>query len=175
MEDFVNANQNFKWRDIEPIWEKWTNLEIPQGVLALCEEASIITRDYLLKLNAINVDKGNLSTSIEKSFKRGEDLGQAMANSMRACFMLGLEYGDKDKDSLRTDDFVSQQAKLALPFLRAALQPITKYGSQLIGLLIKSRNLSMTNAEKLSEELGRTSLKSAAQSFRIGLEYSAKI
>jgi hypothetical protein len=163
------------WDQIEPIWQKWTNLDIPEAVVRACETATEGTRKFLFDLNSLCVDKGILSTNVKQSYQRGEMMGKALSMSMRASFMLGLEYGSKDLKTERSDRFAADQAKKALPMIRAALQPTTKYGSQLIGALAQSKHISMEDATKMAEEFGRICLHSSVRCFQIGLEYSTQL
>lgn len=98
-----------------------------------------------------------------------------MAMSMRACFILGLEYVERDKGTQRSSYFITEQAKEALPMLRAALEPLIRYGSNQIGLLVQSGKLLMSQASTLADEFGKISLQSAARFFRIWLEYSSRL
>lgn len=59
--------------------------------------------------------------------------------------------------------------------IRAALEPVTKYGSQLIGALAQSGHLTMEETTRMAKGIGEVSLRSASLCFKIGLEYSTRV
>lgn len=166
------SDQEPSWNEIKPIWERWTDLETPDAVLLECELATKSTSDYIMELNRMNIEAGNLATDVGVSERRGQKFGKALAMSMRGCYMLGLEYGSRNKVSPRTDEFVARQAKLALPMIRAALEPVSLTGAQLIGHLAKSDHLSEQEAHDLARDFGKVALRSGSLCFKTGLEYS---
>ena len=102
-------------------------------------------------------------------------MGEGMGMSMRASFMLGVEYGIRDKSSPRSMDYVTKMAEQALPQLKASLEPVTLAAIANLGLLAKSSQLSRQDITSLAEEFGRVSLASATKCFRVGLEYASRI
>jgi hypothetical protein len=163
------------WEAIEPIWYKWNNLEVPIRIQALCDEEAKETGSFLSTLVTWNMDKGNLGTEVGEAHKMGENVGKAVAMSMRASFMLGLEHGARDKKSPRTDQFISDQAKQALSMIQAASEPVNKLAIQLIGLLVASGTFSKREAEKYGEQLGSVIFRGMLGCFRVGLEYSSRL
>ena len=161
------------WEAIEPIWYKWNNLEVPDRIQYLCEQEARETENIITTLVTWNMDKGNLSTDVGAAQRIGENVGAAVATSMRASFMLGLEYGASDKKSPRTDEFISDQAKQALPMIRAAGEPANKLAVQLIGLLVASGTFSQSEAVKYGEQLGSVMFRGMVGCFRAGLDYAA--
>lgn len=168
----MENDSNITWDAIEQIWEKWTDVEIPSAIIDECERKSEETNKSLLALNMLNVDKGNLDASEAESFKRGEKIGTAIASSMRASFMIGLEYGARDKVSDRSDEFINEQAKRALPYLKAAIEPTDKWVVQLIGLLFQSGDMQKDEAIQLATDVAKIILKGSVDCFSVGLEHS---
>lgn len=171
----MKDDSKITWDEIEPIWEKWTDIEIPNEINAECERKSEETNKTLLALSMLNVDKGNLDASEAESFERGEKIGAAIASTMMASFILGLEYGARDKDSDRSEEFIDKQAKNALPFLKAAIEPTDLWAGHLIGLLFQSGDMQKDEAIKLATDVAKIILKASVDCFSIGLEHSINI
>lgn len=159
------------WDDIEPIWTKWTHLVIPGHVQRACENASQPLVELLSRLNDMNVAARTVPSGISDSHSRGAELGQATASSMRASFMLGLEFAEQGWRP-NSDPRIGDEA---LPFLNAALGPVNRSGVILIGRLAQAGHTSTTETNALADEFGRVSLRCAAQCFRIGLEYAPSL
>jgi hypothetical protein len=160
------------WNELEPIWQKWTHLEIPPSIIRSLERAETVLREFLFELEFKSVRDGTVSPDQAASAQRGADLAEAMASSVRASFMIGLELGSRLRESPSAADTLSREGAALLD---AAAQPPLLAGMSYIVPMQKAKKLSVPQAQALIERL-RTLVKSMTQSgYSIGAQYSREL
>ena len=145
---------------LEHIWNKWTNLVTPPDIEKACFNNMIPLEEAFEKLVDLNIQAGFLS-HVDAS-PLGQKTGELLAQLSRMSFMLGLEYGSLDKHHPRNDDFVAEQAKIALPLIDTACKPTDKAIVQLLGGLVASKFWSKETASYVGEQTGRIILNASA-------------
>ena len=155
---------------LERIWNKWTNIVTPPDIEKACFNNMKPLEDAFEKLLGLNIQAGFLSHA--DAYPLGQKTGELLAKLSRMSFMLGLEYGILDKQHPRNDDFVTEQAKIALPLIDTACKPTDKAISQLLGGLVVSKFMPKEKAISVGEQTGHIILNACVQCFRLGLNYS---
>ena len=165
------SNQSDSDPVLKHIWEKWTNLITPPDIEKACSNNMKPLEDAFEKLVGLNIQAGSLSHA--DAYPLGQKTGELLAKLSRMSFMLGLEYGSLDKYHPRNDDFVAEQAEIALPLIDTACKPTDKAISQLLGGLVVSKFMPKEKVFYVGEQTGHIILNASAQCFRLGLNYSA--
>ena len=159
--------------DLEKIWNKLTNLITPPDIEKACFNAIETLEKTILKLVNLNIESGFLKE--KDAYLLGQNTAEVLSQFSRMSFMIGLEYGSKDKNSIRSDDFVAENAKKALPLIKIASEPLQKAFIDLIGCLLVSKVITYEESQLVSQDSGKIILNSFIQCFRLGLNYSSKI
>ena len=160
------------WNDLERIWQKWTHLEMPPSIIQSLERAEAALRDFLFELEFKSVRHGSVSPDQAASARRGADLAEAMATSVRGSFMIGLELATRLREAPSGADALFNEAAALLD---AAAEPPLLAGMSYIIPMQKANKLSTTEAQSLTERL-RTLVKSMTLSgYSIGTQYSREL
>jgi len=155
--------------DIEGIWEKWFPLVPPSIIESSCLNAMEPLGNQISKLIDRNVQVGFFSQK-DASFLY-QKTGELLAQIAEITFMLGLEYGVRDKYQPRTDAFVSENTKEALPLINIATEPANKFIVRLVGGLAASK-IPKDICFSIAQDSGEILLYCSVQCFRLGLNYS---
>lgn len=170
-----NTPNKFDEGEIEYIWNKWTNLSIPVAIQEKCKQEFKPTADSLQIIVEKNIEVGNIVLGESESYEMGQNMADAINQATRASFMVGLEYGHGDQVSPRTHDYVKNKGEQALPYLKAAGEPVAKLASQLITMFYDSSQFDRSQAEQLADMFNEGLIASLVRCFRIGLEYSTNL
>jgi hypothetical protein len=160
------------WKDLEPIWHKWTHLEMPSSIIQGLEGAEAGLRDLLFELEFMSVREGTVSSDQAASAQRGAELAEVLTVSVRGSFMIGLEVGTRLKESPSAADTVFEDAA---PLLNAAAEPPLLLGMSYILPMQKANKLSAEQARALVARLITLAKSMTSSGFSIGTQYSAQL
>ena len=163
------------WNDIEPIWRKWAQVDAPRHIQDACASEAKELNHLFLDLLARGVHERVLTGDLSESYQRGARLGETMAKSMRASYLIGLEYGSRNRGVPRSEEYMAGQVEVALPLLLAAAQPVNRLAAQPISLLHKPPNVPGLQVEEAASQIGAAAMRGILGCFRIGLEFSSHI
>ncbi len=110
-------------KDLEQIWNKWTNVKTPPEAENKCQQAVEPLEEFFGELAVSHLR----SLNSKQLRELGEYTGSVVARMCRACFMVGLEYGAR-----------SNVPHEVSGLLQLAAEPVGKLGAQLIGLAVNT-------------------------------------
>jgi hypothetical protein len=161
-------NLDPKWEELTPIFDKWMPVAELPAVMEQCERLGKSTTEFLLGLTYWNTSKRTFAIDPRTSEQRGEELGSAIGTTMRASFMLGLEYAAHDPLAARARDKLPSHVKHQL---RTAMGPATEFAIYLVALLRKHEVTSPDDSRALTEQAAQVILNDSIQCFIAGLGY----
>jgi hypothetical protein len=161
--DYSDMDPN--WNQIELIVRKWANTPPPPAL----EEVCLKTVEKLSELLLKNVELGNIPNNQLVIQESAKYLAQAVAYAMKASVQLGLEYGEQDKHSERTWDYIEEKIKNAMPLFKAAALPVTIWRGVQINYFIQAKQMTMETATQLLDIYDTSVLTYQYQCFTIGI------
>lgn len=168
-----NQHNSYTIEDLEQIWNKWTDVVTPPEIEKTCFKFMEPLKNSISNLVELNPQQKNILS--HDPYKIGLRTGELLSQFSRLSFMVGLEFGILDKYSSRTDDYVSENAKKAMPLLKIASDPVQKIVMELLGVLVLSKVYDEQTTLKKGQEIGKVIVYCSIQCFRLGLNYSTWI
>jgi hypothetical protein len=154
--------------DLEKLWSRWTNLDVPKSLVKRSEEITNPIRDSLLEL--VEAKLGNASKQDYQ--KEGELFGYLIAWSARACFMIGLEYAAQHHNIRDEKQFHSEMPPEAVDFLKVAIQGPAVYIVALTNELQKMGGLPKAQIDRARSRLADMLARAQFECYKLGVQYS---
>jgi hypothetical protein len=165
--DKILKENEADWGKIQIILNKWPNPVIPPLVMKQVNQAENMFSQLLTK----NIEWGNIARTRTEIDTYGEELGRAMADTFKGSYIIGLEFGSKNKGAERSEAYMSKELAAAAELVVPACFPMKVWMYKQLAIARATPEMTDPIVEALTKLLYQLSV----ECFKEGLRNSAKL